>query len=394
MSGSQFHFTERQKPGFFEKPGFFTFRCGYRRRRCLPSHVFTSREASGDVTRSVSEGERSRQLRIRFVLMRPPSLTLRVSSGFATLLIVCSLISGCSPQAAPASKLLPREIPTKLEQLSIARFSLDGERLAVGSASGKVLVWKNLDDPPKELPAGRTSPLVSLTWSVEGLLAVSDLDRGLIGWEFGKREPSPTELPGMPTPAVSVAFRPGVQKPEMVVGMKDGSLLFLDQNGTQQLKPDHRGSVKQVIYSNDGRWLITAGADGQLIWRDATTRQIAWKLKDHKTEVSRLLLSRDGKQIVSTDWDGQIYLWDVATQKKPIQSFEQGDAVSGLDWSKGKLVSGGWDGAIKVWDAATGTCLRTLTTGLPIHDLTADPRSNRVVTVHLDRSLRLWELTD
>ena len=59
----------------------------YRRRHCFYSRVLANWAASGDVTRSVSEGERSKQPRIQSVLKRQPSLTLRVTCGFAALLL-------------------------------------------------------------------------------------------------------------------------------------------------------------------------------------------------------------------------------------------------------------------------------------------------------------------
>ncbi len=57
----------------------------YGRRRCFYSRVLANWTASGDVTRSVSEGERSKQPPIQSVLKRQPSLTLQVTCGFAAL---------------------------------------------------------------------------------------------------------------------------------------------------------------------------------------------------------------------------------------------------------------------------------------------------------------------
>jgi len=78
--------------------------------------------------------------------------------------------------------------------------------------------------------------------------------------------------------------------------------------------------------------------------------------------------------------------------RKASQSLDQPDAVSGLGFVQGHLVSGGWDGSLRLWNAATGQLVRTIPTGQPIHDLAVDPRTGRVVTVCLDRFVRLWEL--
>ncbi|MBC7822026.1 MAG: hypothetical protein IAG10_34505 [Planctomycetaceae bacterium] len=299
-------------------------------------------------------------------------------------------MSGCGPAKTANPSLTPREVKTDVERLSLVRFSPDGKQLAAGSANGDLLVWREISDPPIKLESGHSSPLLSLAWSPDGLAAITDLDRGLIGWTFDKPEPTRVELPGLPSAAVCLAFRPKAKSLEFVLGMRDGSLFFVDARGSKQVKPDHRGAVKQALYSLDGNWLVTAGADGQLIWRDATTHQIAQTVKAHDTEISRLLLSVDGQQLISGDWNGWLKVWDVTTRKSQ-REFHQSEAVSGLGWVGKELVSASWDGSLHGWDVSSGSCLRTFATGQPIHDLACDSRTPRVVTVSLDRLLRVWD---
>lgn len=308
-------------------------------------------------------------------------------------LLLSTLEAGCSPQAESRTSVVPREVHTQVDRLSSVRFNSDGSRLAVGGANGEVLIWRDINDPPQPLEVKAASPVVSMTWSPDGMLAVTNLDKSFCGWQFGKAEPVRVEFPGLPTPAVCVAFRSTGPTPEIVIGMKDGSLVFLDKQGAKQIKPQHRGSVKQLLFSPDGRWLVSAGADGQLVWWDVATRSSSALVKAHESEVTRLLISRDGQQIVSADWNGVIKTWDM-TSRKMLRQFQHDDAVSGLDWCKSKLVSGGWNGTLKIWNATSGTCLRTIAGNPSIQDLSADPKSNRIATVHLDRSLRFWELAD
>jgi WD40 repeat protein len=188
-----------------------------------------------------------------------------------------------------------------------------------------------------------------------------------------------------------VAFRPKSKSLDFVIGSRDGSLIFLESKEAKQIKPDHRGAVKQLAYTPDGRSLITAGADGKLIWREAASRKIVEAIQAHEAEISRLVLSSDGKQLITGDWNGRIKLWDTTT-RKTLQLLEQPEAVSGLGWLPSHIVSGSWDGSLRLWNASTGQLLRTIPTGQPIHDLSVDPRTNRVATVCLDRWVRLWEL--
>lgn len=299
-------------------------------------------------------------------------------------------MGGCGSDKSSQATVKPRELPTDAQRLSLVQFSPDGKLLAAGDANSNVFVWRESSDQPMKLESGRTSPLVSLTWSPDGLLAITDLDRGFVGWQFGKAKPDRVEFPALASAAVCIAFRPKTSDRELVLGMQDGSLIFIDKKGSKQLKPEHRGPVKQARHSLDGQTLITAGADGKILWRDATTRQLKHSVKAAETDISRLLLSADGKQLISGDWNGRIKVWDIATRKS-LREFEQPEAISGLGWVRGELVSGCWEGMLRGWDVTSGQLLRTIVTGESIHDLAVDSDTSRIATVSLDGTVRIWD---
>lgn len=320
----------------------------------------------------------------------PQKVAAPLDCRMLLLLVASFAIGGCGSEKSAKPTLTPRELKTDAERLSLVQFSPDGKQLAAGGVSGEVFVWKDGSDRPMTLESRHTSPLVSLTWSPDVLLCVTDVERGLIGWQLAKAEPDRVEFPPLATAAVCIAFRPKVTERELVLGMRDGSLLFVDKSGAKQIKPEHRGPVKQILYSLDGKWLVSAGADGQLLWRDAATRQVQQKVAAAETDISRLLLSSDGQQLISGDWNGRLKVWDMETRKK-LREFEQPEAVCGLGWVRGELVSGSWDGTLRGWDITSGRCVRSVVTGQPIHDLTTDSSTSRVATASLDRSIRIWD---
>lgn len=306
------------------------------------------------------------------------------------LIVASCAMSGCGSDKPSQIAVKPRELPADAQRLSLVQFSPDGKLLAAGSATGDVFIWRDLNGSPSKLKSGRTSPLVSLTWSPDGLLAMTDFNRGFVGWQFGSSEPERNEFPPLASAAVCIAFRPKTADREWVLGMQDGSLIFVDKHGPKQLKPEHRGPVKQAVYSLDGQWLVTAGADGKLLWREAATRQVKQTVNAAETDISRLLLSTDGKQLVSGDWNGRLKVWDM-TARKSLREFDQPDAISGLGWVRDELISGSWDGTLRGWDTSTGRVVRSLATGRPIHDLAADSATSRVATVSLDGAVRVWD---
>lgn len=323
----------------------------------------------------------------------------RSISLFMLVAILCG-IGGCGSEKSSSSAVKPHEFSTDAKRLSLVRFSPNGKLLAAGGTSGEVFVWRESSERPITLDSGRSSPLVSLTWSPDGLLSLTDMDHGFVGWQLStaksdqatsdQTKPDRVEFPPLASAAVCVAFRPKSSDRELVLGMQDGSLIFVDKAGSKQLKPEHRGPVKQAVYSLDGNWLITAGADGNLLWRDAATRQLKQIVKGAESDISRLLLSADGQQLISGDWNGRLKVWDMIARKS-LREFNQPEAVSGLGWVRGELVSGGWDGTLRGWDVATGRGLRSIATGQPIHDLTTDSETSRVATVSLEGLVRVWD---
>lgn len=313
-----------------------------------------------------------------------------VHGCWVSFVIAFVAIGGCGSKPSATTVVPLRELRTDTQRLSLVAFSPDGKQLAVGSSTGEILVWRDANGSPTALKSGRSSPLVNLIWSPDGLLAATDLKHRFFGWQFGGAMSERVDFPQLASVAVCLAFRPNTSGRELVLGLQDGSLMFVDKNGTKQFKPEHRGPVKQALYSLDGKWLITAGADGKLIWRDAVTRQIAELVKAADTDISRLLLAADGKQFVSGDWNGTIKVWDTTT-RKPLRQFEQPEAVSGLGWIRGELVSAGWDGTLLGWELSSGRCLRSLAIGRPVHELATNSEMGQIATVSLDGAIQIWD---
>ncbi len=118
----------------------------------------------------------------------------------------------------------------------------------------------------------------------------------------------------------------------------------------------HRGPVKCVAYSPDGKMLASAGYDKTIkLWDLATGRDLD-TLQGHSETVESVAFSPDGKTLASGSSDKTIKLWDVATGKEKATLQGHVYAVLSVAYSSdGKtLASGSSDKTIKLWDAATG----------------------------------------
>ena len=93
----------------------------------------------------------------------------------------------------------------------------------------------------------------------------------------------------------------------------------------------HRGIIRAIAYSHDGKFLATAGEDGAVLIHDAITFEL----------------------------------------ESPTQGHGSGHRATAVAWSPSsrRLVSGGDDCFLRVWDPSTGDAIRSLDAGFSVQSL-------------------------
>jgi len=124
----------------------------------------------------------------------------------------------------------------------------------------------------------------------------------------------------------------------------------------------HTDSVWNVVYSPDGKKILSASKDKTIIEWDAETGVKIRAFVGHKSTVSSAVYSRDEKKILSASQDWTIKEWDTATGKcvKTLEgnNYFVTNAVYSPD--EKKILSAHWNNTINEWDVETGTCVKTL----------------------------------
>ncbi|HET6893414.1 MAG TPA: WD40 repeat domain-containing serine/threonine-protein kinase, partial [Pyrinomonadaceae bacterium] len=84
------------------------------------------------------------------------------------------------------------------------------------------------------------------------------------------------------------------------------------------LRDGHTAAVRRAVFSPDGRLLVSAGEDKQVIVWDFEHRQRLATFNDHTDWVAALAFSPDGKRFASAGYDRTVIVWDALNLRKEM----------------------------------------------------------------------------
>jgi WD40 repeat protein/tetratricopeptide (TPR) repeat protein len=156
----------------------------------------------------------------------------------------------------------------------------------------------------------------------------------------------------------------------------------------------HREPASCVVFSPDGRRVLSSGWDKTLILWDRATRKELARFEGHTGFVFALAFSPDGRQVVSGGSDRVVRLWDVVGAKE-LRRFKghTGDIWGIAFAQKGpRAASAGTDGTVRLWDTDSGKELRRFLghTGT-VAGIAFSPDGRHLLSSGYDRTVRLWE---
>ncbi len=156
----------------------------------------------------------------------------------------------------------------------------------------------------------------------------------------------------------------------------------------------HGSVVKSVAFSADGHRVITASGDHTArIW-DAVTGAPIHTLELRNVAFSNAVFSPDGCQAVTTNWDNTARFWDATTGALLTTVTNIGSCFLGTAFSSdcSRIVTISEDNTADIWDTFTGALITTLSGHCDnIYDATFSPDGRHVITASGDHTARIWD---
>ena len=163
--------------------------------------------------------------------------------------------------------------------------------------------------------------------------------------------------------------------------------------GTLRLK--HQDDINSVIFSKDGKTIISGGNDNAIRFWDASTGREVARPVVTRSGITSLAVSPGGETILSGDWAGHTVLWQLSTMV-PLLTRAQNGSVNAVAFSPDgtQFACGGDDRTVRCWDTKTGRLIRVLLHDQPLTGIAYSPDGMKIATSSYDQFVRIWNLGD
>jgi WD40 repeat protein len=193
----------------------------------------------------------------------------------------------------------------------------------------------------------------------------------------------------------SIAFLPG--KNEFFTSGNDGQVLkwSLDKKD-QTLQVVYSGSdiIEVLAVSPDASWLACGSSNSSIRMIPLKGNIPGYEMTGHKGGIKSLIFSYDGKYLYSAALDGKVLKWDIAARTSMNVTSGSMEITSIDISSKGNYLAGiSPDGKVIVWDPDhKSDNFRIETTGKNIKVARFNPETNLLALGDAEGSVELWDI--
>jgi hypothetical protein len=250
-------------------------------------------------------------------------------------------------------------------------FSADGRLLAAASGApgqfGEIRIWEVAGSPARPVPRrvlrGHDDLIYSIAFSPDArTIAAGSYDRRVSLWPVAGG--AARMLKDHIDAVYAVAFSPDGKRIASASGDRTAKIWDVATGKRLYTLSEATAELYALAFHPSGRQLAAGGVDKMVrIWNLAADGgTLARSAFAHDGAVLGLVYSGDGRRLVTTAEDRSVKLWDAATLTEGRLFERQADWAPALALSgNGRLACGRHDGVVTVYDLASGRRLSATT---------------------------------
>ena len=255
----------------------------------------------------------------------------------------------------PTTPTLERELPLDVETPTATAFHPSGEWLAVGTASGRILVFDAHTGEERSRVDPHSGRITSLAYSADGALLCSTSSDWTARVATSDTGEVRAVLAGHAAEVSCGVFVNGDS--EIATTSADGTVRIWDATtGTAVgVLRGHEREILSLSYDATNERLLTSSSDGSLRVWDPQWSRPAFRLTGHDGPIYALAFDPSGDSLVSASSDRSILRWDlevVAPISAHRESREPLTAMA-LSLDGARLAALGGGRVLRVWHEGT-----------------------------------------
>ncbi|HNN95493.1 MAG TPA: hypothetical protein PKI03_24615 [Pseudomonadota bacterium] len=259
------------------------------------------------------------------------------------------------------------------DRVTAALFSRDGRRILTTSWDRTARIWDSESGQSLRTLVGHGDRLNLAAFSADGTrVATTSWDQTVRLWSVTEPAPPPSSkpaLPGQPAPAAPAA------------------------PATEFISLPHDERIQALVFSPDGKWLASAGANGMLNLWDAREGKLKARLNGHYGSIFGLDFAPDSQHFVSTGSDRTVRLWNVGVERAVAVLYGHSAVIYTAAFSPNgaRVVTASYDQTARIWDVRAGQPVAILQGHRRgVTSATFSRSGSRIVTTSEDHTARLW----
>lgn len=285
-------------------------------------------------------------------------------------------------------------------EINSVAFSPDGKNAVSGSDDGTICIWDTMNGSLNREPIkGHSGRVWCVAFSPDGQrIASCSNDRSISIWDVKTGLKDGNSIKHHSGTVYCIAFSPDGKL--IASGSGDRTICIWDV-ATKSLKggplKKHSGKILSLAFSQSGR-IVSGSSDATICIWDAmpSSWQFGKSLTGHKGDVKSVSISKDGKKIISGSEDQIIGIWDAETgsQLHILEGHTSKVLTVALSFDEERIVSGSADKTIRLWDAKTGCQIGSPFRGHTgsVFSVAFSPHESKIISGSSDVTIRVWTL--